>query len=60
MNVNLLRIERALDDLHQDTSVPLEITLDNLEKARDHLDDLIMAVKEDIKRREHDELPDRP
>lgn len=43
--------ERALRDVHSDTSVPLETTLWDLQCLRDVVLDLIMAVEWDIKQR---------
>lgn len=40
----------AIDRVHQDTSVSLEDSLAALETIKEHLDFLVCAVEEDIKR----------
>jgi len=41
-------VEKAIDRLFSDTSVPAETTLRSLRTLRDHLDCLIDAVESDI------------
>lgn len=39
----------ALNDVHSDTSVSLEQTLNSLEVLRDHIHMLITAIEEDLR-----------
>lgn len=52
MREKMKAVLEAVDDLFSDTSVPAEVTLDNLEEVRAEIDFKIGAIKEDLKRRE--------
>ena len=44
--------EEAINEVHADTSVPLETTLDDLRGLRDHIETLIDATECDIRRKQ--------